>query len=72
LLRSSLPRYNQIMSEPEEKPPATASPSLPSDNDGVDVTLIRWMLSLTPHERLEVLKQNINSIQRLLDAKNRF
>jgi len=33
--------------------------------DGVDLTLIRWMLSLTPAERLEVLQQNIDSIQRL-------
>jgi len=33
--------------------------------DGVDLTLIRWMLSLTPTERLQVLEQNIRSIMRL-------
>jgi len=33
--------------------------------DGVDLTLIRWMLSLTPKERLQVLQQNIRSIERL-------
>ncbi len=33
--------------------------------DGVDLTLIRWMLSLTPMERLEVLQENIWSIMRL-------
>jgi hypothetical protein len=33
--------------------------------DGVDLTLIRWMLSLTPKERLLVLQQNIRSIMRL-------
>jgi hypothetical protein len=33
--------------------------------DGVDVTLIRWMLSLTPTERLEVLQEYIWSIMRL-------
>jgi hypothetical protein len=33
--------------------------------DGVDLTLIRWMLSLTPTERLQVLQQNIRSILRL-------
>ena len=26
--------------------------------DGVDVTLIRWMLSLTPEERLRVLQEH--------------
>jgi hypothetical protein len=33
--------------------------------DGVDLTLIRWMLSLTPAERLEVLEANVRSILRL-------
>ena len=33
--------------------------------DGVDLTLIRWMLSLTPTQRLEVLQCNILSIMRL-------
>jgi hypothetical protein len=27
--------------------------------DGVDLTLIRWMLSLPPSERLQVLQQNV-------------
>jgi hypothetical protein len=30
--------------------------------DGVDLTLIRWMLSLTPAERLEFLEQHVNDI----------
>lgn len=33
--------------------------------DGVDLTVIRWMLSLTPTERLEALQQNVRSIMRL-------
>jgi hypothetical protein len=33
--------------------------------DGVDLTLIRWMLSLTPAERLEVLQENVCSLIRL-------
>lgn len=33
--------------------------------DGVDLTLIRWMFSLTPKEKLLVLQQNIRSIMRL-------
>jgi len=32
------------------------------DENGVDLTLIRWMLSLTPLERLEFLQDNINAI----------
>ena len=30
--------------------------------DGVDLTLIRWMLSLTPAGRLDVLQRNVASI----------
>jgi hypothetical protein len=30
--------------------------------DGVDLTMIRWMLSLTPAERLNVLQAAANSI----------
>lgn len=37
--------------------------------DGVDLTLIRWMLSLTPTERLETLQQNVRSIMRLRGEK---
>lgn len=33
--------------------------------DGVDVTLIRWMLSLTPAERLSVVEQAACSLMRL-------
>jgi hypothetical protein len=31
-------------------------------DDGVDLTLIRWMLSLTPAERLQVLEDHVESI----------
>jgi hypothetical protein len=34
-------------------------------DDGIDVTLIRWMWSLTPAERLQVLQRNAVSILRL-------
>ena len=33
--------------------------------DGVDLTLIRWMLSLSPEERLRYLQKNVRSITRL-------
>lgn len=31
-------------------------------DDGVDLTLIRWMLSLRPAERLEFLQERIDEI----------
>ena len=56
-------------------PPAAGS-ALPSaaegerpdgggSRDGVDVTLIRWMLGLTPRRRLEILTANVRAIRRL-------
>jgi hypothetical protein len=49
------------------------APSLKHDlsysEDGVDLTLIRWMLSMTPYERLQTLQQNIRSIMRLRGDK---
>jgi hypothetical protein len=39
----------------------------PAD-DGVDVTLIRWMLSLTPDERLAVLQGFADSVAELTDG----
>jgi hypothetical protein len=37
--------------------------------DGVDLTLIRWMLSLSPEERLQVLQDTVQSLMRLRDAR---
>lgn len=34
-------------------------------DDGVDVTLIRWMLSLSPEQRLDVLQSFLDSIAEL-------
>jgi hypothetical protein len=33
--------------------------------DGVDLTLIRWFLTLTPLERLQVLQGQMNSFAKL-------
>ena len=41
------------MQEEEERLPER-------DENGVDLTLIRWMLSLTPAERLDVLQGFLN------------
>jgi hypothetical protein len=43
-----------------------------SADDGVDATLIRWMLSLTPAERLLVLQQTVRSIRRLVTSARRI
>jgi hypothetical protein len=40
-------------------------------DDGVDLTLIRWMLSLTPAERLDALESNIRSLETLRGAADR-
>lgn len=37
------------------------------EDDGVDVTLIRWMLSLSPEERLAALQGFVDSIAALSD-----
>jgi hypothetical protein len=49
---------------PSGRPQAAAEEPTHSE-DGVDLTLIRWMLSLTPAERLQVLQNNVRSILRL-------
>jgi hypothetical protein len=40
-------------------------------DDGVDLTLIRWMLSLSPLERLRTAQRYANSAQRLRNAPGR-
>ena len=39
--------------------------------DGVDLTLIRWMLSLTPAERLQVLESSVRSLEAMRGAASR-
>lgn len=47
------------------------APAPDYSQDGVDLTLIRWMLSLTPAERLQFLEERIEEIQaiRTLNAR---
>lgn len=51
----------------EETPLAEGEPT--HSEDGVDLTMIRWMLSMTPTERLQTLQQNVRSIMRLRGDK---
>jgi hypothetical protein len=48
------------MSTMDREPARSTEP-----DDGVDVTLIRWMLSLSPAERLAVLQGFVDSIAEL-------
>jgi hypothetical protein len=40
-------------------------------DDGVDVTLIRWTLSLDPEARLDVLQGFADSVAELADGEHR-
>jgi hypothetical protein len=51
--------------------PLPSDPRPTHSDDGVDLTLIRWMLSLTPGERLETLQNTVRSILRLRDVQPR-
>jgi hypothetical protein len=50
------------VAEPETKASETA-PKPEYSDDGVDLTLIRWMLSLTPAERLQFLEERIEEVR---------
>lgn len=47
---------------------SSEAPLPPDPDDGVDVTLIRWMLSLTAEERLAVLQGFVDSVAELSRA----
>ena len=53
------------LSEPLRLPEPTHS------EDGVDLTLIHWMLSLSYEERLQVLQSNLRSLRGLGVASTR-
>jgi len=54
------------MQDHPEKAEADNGVDEPSHSpDGVDLTLIRWMLAMTPAERLQVLQSCIGSLLRL-------
>jgi len=61
-------RQKDLRPENFKKRPFTEDEKVCSE-DGVDLTLIRWMLSMTPTERLQILQQNIRSILRLRGDK---
>lgn len=58
-------QQNEFAHAPVPPAPESTADKRTHSEDGVDLTLIRWMLSLTPAERLEVLENNVRSIMRL-------
>jgi hypothetical protein len=52
----------------QERPRRRTSADPANSGDGIDVTLIRWMLSLRPAERLEVLQASAGSLERLREV----
>ena len=47
------------MDEPLDPP--TEAAEYPYESSGVDLTLIRWMLGMTPAERLQVLQSFVDA-----------
>lgn len=60
--------HDATSTNPDAPTGRQAAPATHSE-DGVDLTLIRWMLSLTPLERLLALQKSVESILRLRDGK---
>ncbi len=56
----TLSRHANIKCMPDD--PEDIAAGGPDEADGTDVSLIRWMLSLSPPERLDVLQQQVNAI----------
>jgi hypothetical protein len=52
---------------PEEDPPILPTYS----EDGIDLTVIRWTLSMSPLERLHTAQRHAASVQRLQNALRR-
>lgn len=51
-------------------PEQASAPAPDYAKSGVDRSLIRWMLSLTPTERLLVIQQQINAVQEMKEPSD--
>lgn len=47
------------------------APPRDDEDDGIDVSLIRWTLSLTPTERLAVLQGFVDSVHAVRHGRTR-
>jgi hypothetical protein len=50
--------------------PPLEAPESPDDSSGVDVTLIRWMLDMSPADRLEVLQSFVDATRKARGAND--
>ena len=67
--RPAKPRRRKLSSAKANSREDFQDENLPAySEDGVDLTLIRWMLSLTPAQRLDTLQQNTNAILEIRHA----
>lgn len=62
------------MAQPLQPPPIASETALnqfpPEESpDGVDLTLIRWTLSLTPLERIELLQDWVDGLTELRNGR---
>ena len=53
---------------PSDSGPAPTSEDDADSDDGVDGSLVRWTLGLTPLERLRILQANADALARLRDG----
>lgn len=60
--RESDRNTNKVKTTSQDRVRPTHSP------EGVDLTLIRWFLTLTPMERLRALESQMKAIQAIRDA----
>ncbi len=52
--------HSKLQEQPQDD---FAAPAPDYSADGVDLSLVRWMLSLTPAERLRFLDEHIQAIE---------
>ena len=60
-----------MTSAPDHPSPPGGEPTALAP-DGTDLTLIRWMLSLSPSERLRVLQAHVEAVEAMREANPRW
>jgi hypothetical protein len=69
-MEMTLMKETDTLLYPADKQLQAQNEQQPYSEDGVDLTLIRWMLSMTPAERLKVLQENVQSLARLINESS--
>lgn len=69
--RETIPSAESPGRTPSAPPASTLPVAATAAADGVDVSLIRWMLAMTPAQRLQTLQGMIASLARLRDGQIR-